>query len=145
MGKLTMKQKLFVQEYIKTKGNGTQSALRVYDTKNPRTATVIGVENLSKPSVKEELEKILASNKFNISTFTNKLSSVVASEPAKGYSGADIMDAIKTGLKLHGVLTDRKQVTSYNMNINYNELSEHELRQLRTKKLQDTSKILDEE
>ena len=142
MPKLTMKQKLFVQEYIKTKGNGTQAVLRVYDTKNPRTATVIGVENLSKPSVKEELERALKESKIDMTRLTTKMSDVLSANPAKGYSGSDIVSTIQTGLKLHGVLTDRKTVTSYSMNIDYKDLSTHELIQLRNKKQQETDAIL---
>lgn len=53
--KLSRKQKIFVKEYLET-GNGVQSALKAYDTKDYNTANVIAVENLQKPTVKEYLE-----------------------------------------------------------------------------------------
>lgn len=53
--KLTKKQKLFANEYIDT-GNGLQSALVAYDTKDPNTAAMIASENLTKPNVKEYIE-----------------------------------------------------------------------------------------
>lgn len=56
--KLTKKQKVFVEEYAET-GNGTQSALKAYDTDSPKVASVIAVENLAKPSIKEALEEAL--------------------------------------------------------------------------------------
>ena len=47
---LTKKQKGFVRDYVKT-GNGTQSALKHYDTKNENVARSIASENLTKPAV----------------------------------------------------------------------------------------------
>jgi len=55
MPKLTKKQKDFAHEFIST-GNGTQSALKAYDTDNPRVASVIAAENLVKPNVREYIE-----------------------------------------------------------------------------------------
>jgi hypothetical protein len=45
--KLTFKQKEWLKLYLET-GNATQSALQVYDTDDPNTASVIGSENLTK-------------------------------------------------------------------------------------------------
>lgn len=50
MKELTRKQEVFVSTYVAT-GNGTQSALAAYDTKDENTAAVIAVENLSKPKI----------------------------------------------------------------------------------------------
>ena len=141
---VTYKQKRFIQEYIKTNGNGKQSALRVYDTTKENIARSIASENLSKPNVKEELERALKKDDLHLSRFTSKMSDIMSTEPQKGYSGADIVNVIQTGLKLHGVLTDRKQVMSYNINADLNKLSIHELTQLRNKKKQDTDTILND-
>jgi len=53
--KLTKKQRGFVDDYIETE-NGTQSALKNYDTDDYKTASVIATENLDKPSVIEAIE-----------------------------------------------------------------------------------------
>lgn len=45
-----MKQKTFVAEYLKT-GNGTQAALKAYETTDYMTASEISKENLQKPLV----------------------------------------------------------------------------------------------
>ena len=140
--RLTMKQKMFVAEYVKSKGNETQSALKVYDTTDKITAGAIATENLNKPNVHEELNRILTREELSLNTFTSKLSDIVQSEPAKGYSGADIMDAVKTGLKLHGVLQDRKTVTSYNLTADLAKLSKYELIELHKRKQQETDQIL---
>lgn len=57
MEDLTPKQEKFVKEYLDS-GNGTQSALKVYDTDNPRTAAAIASENLTKPNIQKYLEDI---------------------------------------------------------------------------------------
>lgn len=56
MGKLTKKQKGFVEDYIKT-GNGTKAALAHYNTSDYKTASVIASENLDKPSIQDALEE----------------------------------------------------------------------------------------
>jgi phage terminase small subunit len=56
-GKLTPKQALFVQEYLKDL-NATQAAIRAgYSSK---TAQVIGAENLTKPMVRQAIDTALA-------------------------------------------------------------------------------------
>ena len=55
--KLTTKQKAFAEEYIRNGGNGTQAALKTYETEDYKTAQNISSENLSKPIIIEELVK----------------------------------------------------------------------------------------
>lgn len=50
MEKLTKKQRGFVKDYIET-DNGTQAALKNYDTKDYKTAASIANENLNKPDI----------------------------------------------------------------------------------------------
>lgn len=60
--RLTKKQKGFVKDYVLTE-NGTQSALKNYDTTDEHTAAVIASENLTKPEIIEavtETKKRLA-------------------------------------------------------------------------------------
>ena len=141
---ITTKQKFLVQEYIKTKGNGTQAALRVYDTKDAGVASAIASRELGKENVQEELQRVLQKEDLRIASITNNIASIAVEKPVKGFSGADILEANKTLLKLHGVLTDRKITTSYNLNLDYSKLSQHELLELRSKKLQETNSILAE-
>lgn len=55
--KLTPKQKIFVEEYAKTK-NGVKSALKAYDTTDYSTAGSIAVENLQKPAIRTLTEQL---------------------------------------------------------------------------------------
>lgn len=50
---LTIKQAKFVKEYIKSNGNGQNSVMEVYDTKDFNTARSIASENLTKPNVRQ--------------------------------------------------------------------------------------------
>lgn len=55
--KLTRKQNIFIKEYIKT-GNGTQSAIKAgYSEK---TAKIIASENLTKPYIKQKIERTMS-------------------------------------------------------------------------------------
>ncbi len=56
MGKLTLKQQNFVNNYLET-GNATESAARAYNAKNRNTAHSIGTENLQKPAIKDYLKE----------------------------------------------------------------------------------------
>lgn len=56
--KPSLKQQIFVNEYIKT-GNGTQAALKAYETTSENTANVIAVENLRKPMVQQLVDRQL--------------------------------------------------------------------------------------
>ena len=60
----TAKEKAFAKEYAlgNNKLNGTQSALKVYNTKSPNTANSIALANLSKPTVLNEIDRILEEN-----------------------------------------------------------------------------------
>ncbi len=54
MNTLSKKEKGFVKDYIKT-GNGTESALKNYDTEDENTAGVIASENLRKPKIQKAI------------------------------------------------------------------------------------------
>jgi len=143
MNKLRTKQKLFIQEYVKNNGNGTEAVLKTYDTTNRNVAKSIASENLTKPDVQRELATLLQRKELSLQTFTNKLSDITASEPAKGYSGSDIVEAVKTGLKLHGVLTDRKVTTTYNLNADLEKLSTYDLIERHKKLSKETQSIIE--
>lgn len=55
--RLTTKQKAFAEEYIRNGGNGTQAALKTYETDDYQTASSISKDNLQKPLILEELVK----------------------------------------------------------------------------------------
>jgi phage terminase small subunit len=54
--RLTKKEKQWADTFLET-DNGTQSALRAYDTTDPNTAAVIAHENIRKPKIREYLDQ----------------------------------------------------------------------------------------
>jgi len=65
--KLTEKQKAFAKEYVKTK-NGTQSILSAGYRTSKKGASALAVENLAKPSIREEIAKLLADSGIEMAT-----------------------------------------------------------------------------
>lgn len=57
-GRLTKKEMGFVKDYLET-GNGTQAALKNYDTESENTAAAIASENLRKPKIQKLIEEKL--------------------------------------------------------------------------------------
>ncbi len=87
MEDLTKKQAEFVKEYLDT-GNGTQAALKAYDTEDPNTAGAIASENLRKPKIIEYLESVadkVASNMVHLALNAE-------SEQVQLGAGKDILD-----------------------------------------------------
>jgi len=50
--RLTYKQRLFIEKYLKFKGNGTKAALAVYSVNNRNSAAVIASQNLSMQKIR---------------------------------------------------------------------------------------------
>ncbi len=112
--KLTRKQKGFVEDYVLT-GNGTQSVLKNYDTESPRTASVMAVENLAKPSValaveikQNSLKEALINQGVTPEKIAEKIS--VLLEATVGETQIPDVNAIDKGLKhskdIYGVIED---------------------------------------
>jgi len=55
----TFKQKAFAEEYVRNKGNGTKAALKAYNPKSESVANAIASENLHKPMVRQEINRVL--------------------------------------------------------------------------------------
>jgi phage terminase small subunit len=113
---LTVKQKKFIDEYVKT-GNGTASALKVYNTKSKIVAGSIASDNLQKPIVKKTIEEIMADVGYSTDNSVSTLSYIQQHGKDKKLSASDSIRATELLLKLEGKLVDRKQVSKLNINI----------------------------
>ena len=58
MRKPTLKQRRFIKAYVENGGNATQAAWVAYDTQDYDTAKSIGCENLTKPYIREEIDRL---------------------------------------------------------------------------------------
>ncbi len=110
--RLTVKQKLFVNEYIKTK-NGTKAAMRVYDVKNKNTAKVIASQNLTKTNIRESIEKCLQAQGYNPRSSVQTLIEI-QDMPSNKHSSSDRIRASELLLKLSGHLVEKSQTVSTN-------------------------------
>lgn len=59
-GKLTDKQKMFVEAYFICHLDATEAAMQVYDCKDRSVARSIGAENLAKPAIRARVDARLA-------------------------------------------------------------------------------------
>jgi phage terminase small subunit len=85
--RLTKKQKDFADEYLET-GNGTQSALKTYNTKKIATAGSVAYENLRKPQIQEYLKsqaESVAHNMVRLALEAEKESDQIS-------AGKDVLD-----------------------------------------------------
>jgi len=112
--KLTRKQRVFVNELKKNpKMSGTQAAMKAYDVKSERVASVISSENLTKPSIISHLNNY---NELIESTITNAITEYSTSSDIKERTLA--VDTSKwVHDKLHGKAIQRTENTNLNINI----------------------------
>jgi len=70
--RLTKKEAVFCDEYIET-GNGTKSALKAYNTTDPRTAGKIANTNLNKNKIQTKIAQALGKHKIDENTIAKKI------------------------------------------------------------------------
>lgn len=104
--KLTKKEKKFANKFIDT-GNGTQSALEVYDTESENTAAVIAHRTLRK----DKIQEYIADHAEKAESKIFQLSQKAKSEMVSLVASKDIMD--RAGFKP----VDRSESKSVNLNI----------------------------
>ncbi len=142
--RLTLKQRKFVQAYIKHDGNATKAALEAYPVKNMLTARVIAAENLSKSNVKNEIERAMQRQGLTTDTILSYHHAIIQSgvENKERATPADALRGIELLYKLQK-LVDQPQASSSYTQINYNSMSKEELLELRKKNKELASKVLD--
>lgn len=137
MKRLTLKQRRFVKQYIKNKGNGTKAALEVYDTKNAHVAQSIATENLSKPVIKETIEDAMKKEGITSSLILGQISNI-SSQLTDKWSGDTILKANIELLKLMGAYPGSKH-SNLNINVKGN------IKDLNFGEVKDELKVIDTE
>lgn len=120
MTKLTAKQDAFVKEYILNGGNATQAALKAGYSAN--TASEMGYENLSKPQIKEALEKhrqkqeevFLMSKTDKLKVLERIINATALEDGEKGVLNAS---AAIAAIKEHNLMQGHNAPTETNTNI----------------------------
>lgn len=134
--KLTVKQEAFITEYVRNKGNATLAAIKSGYSKD--TARTIGAENLTKPNIKNEIDKRLQSKQKKkvaqadevlelLTKFARgamKEEQIIIEGKGDGISSASIMkkkiankdqlNALDKLARIHGLYNDRVNITNDN-------------------------------
>lgn len=106
MVKLTKKQKGFVKDYVET-GNGTQAALKNYDTENPLVAASIATENLTKPYIVKAI-----ADRIPDDLLEEKHLALLNKEDEKGIDAQAVAKGLDMAYKLKGSYAAEKQITT---------------------------------
>lgn len=91
MRKLTLKQRLFAEEFLRTK-NATKAVLKVYNVKNKNVAAVIGSENLRKPNIKQYITKLLSKRGYDTKRHTELICDGVEAMKTDRFSSETMPD-----------------------------------------------------
>lgn len=105
VGKLTPKQKRFVDEYL-IDLNATQAAIRAGYSK--KTAKDIGGENLSKPAIATEIQKQLAKHQSKLEITQERILQELASIAFA--NGADFAKVVQNGLLPSVIMTPTEEL-----------------------------------
>ncbi len=110
--KLTLKQRAFVHEYIRT-SNATEAADRIYNVKDRTVAASIGCENLRKPYVAEYINQLLESRDgLTLDDALESLSQCLHAPMKPTISAGEKLAAITLLLKLHKAIPGTQPTTS---------------------------------
>lgn len=124
--KLTKKERGFVQDYVLTE-NGTQSALKNYDTENHKTASVIASENLGKPRIQaailetqKTLKQALIENGVTPEYIAKKVNVLLTATDKDGNQDFTAVDkGLKHATNIYGVEDPADKPKSSNTTYNF--------------------------
>lgn len=105
---MSIKQREFVKEFIKARGNGTQAALAVYDTDDPNVAHAIASENLQKPTIKRAIELALERVGLSDEYISELLREATVAGIGQKATNADSLRGIEMMLKLKDAFPAQK-------------------------------------
>jgi len=114
--RLTLKQKLFVDEYIKTK-NATKAAMKIYDTKSKTMAAVIGSENIRKHNVAQRIEQVLRDARYEPVASVRSIMSIEEKGNKRPETFSASLKASEMLLKMSSLLIEKSQHVSLSANI----------------------------
>jgi phage terminase small subunit len=119
---LSKKRQKFVEEYLRS-FNATEAAINAGYSK--RTAHSIGWENLRIPEIAKIISQRLQESAMSADEVLQRLA-----EHARSEHGKNSLSALNTLAKYHGLLTDRIEQQSINLDIDLNDLTDEQLQRL---------------
>lgn len=123
--KLTEKEQIFVEEYVKNGGHGTNAAKKAYKTKSTKNASSIATRTLHKPKVQDALPKELRKQNITLERALNPISKALAAKK-KDLDGKTIDDIelqLKGSDRALKLLLPNKGEGSLNVNLNIDSAS----------------------
>lgn len=99
---MTLKQKLFIKTYLES-FNATEAAFTVYKVNDRNVAGVIGYENLRKPKIQEEIQRLLTAGGLDLESVIQNLARI-ANAKVDRVSGETKLKANLELLKLRGLI-----------------------------------------
>lgn len=85
--RITFKEKGFAKSYVENRGNGTKAALENYNCGSRNMAAVLGVVNLKKQRVLNEIERIMEEKEITDETMIGKLKEGMDANVVSQYQG----------------------------------------------------------
>ncbi len=110
--KLTLKQRKFVNNYVRLSGNGTKAALDAYDTADPAVAHSIASENLQKPTIQRAIELALERTGLSDEYISELLKETTVAGIGTKATNSDSLRGIEMMLKLKGAFPAVNQKTA---------------------------------
>lgn len=138
--RLTKKQKGFVKDYVETE-NGTQAALKNYDTNDYKTASVIAAENLDKPSIRvaienhrKTLKQALIDKGITEDYLATKVETLLEAKTATGEPDYNAVDkGLRHATGFYGVDTEPEKQTKNTYNFIFNQDVQNQIREIESK------------
>ena len=87
----TRKQKHFIESYISNGGNATQAALKAYNTDDYNTAKAIGCENLTKPYLSQEINRLMGDSGISVKEALRAVCDALVATTSKGEPDHGVM------------------------------------------------------
>ena len=117
---LTVKETIFIKEFVKNGGNKTRAALKAYNTDDYQMAAVIGYKNLMKPRIRNIVEEELERQGITLELAIKPVAkALVATKEVEGETVDDLELQLKghdRAAKLMG-LNERQDANNYNFHI----------------------------
>ena len=92
-GKITPKQKEFAKEFVETK-SPTKAALKSYNVKNAKSASVIGNWAINQPQVQREIERVMEKMNVTDDIIIQKISEGMDANIVSDYKGEPVQTEI---------------------------------------------------
>ena len=113
MRKPTLKQRRFIKAYVQNGGNATQAALEAYDT-TYATARVIGCENLTKPTIKRVIDRLMEAVELSTKDTLRAIKDAFTATDKNNHPDHRIrLKAAVLELKLRGAYPRNRQTHQY--------------------------------